>query len=474
MLDDYALMAKRLKLLDLDSGDLNRMFVAAKGFLETQARWLLVFDNAQDPQDLKPYLPHGGGGQIIITSRNPSWGNLARPLEVSRFERSESIEFLLKRTGQEDRKAADDLAEALGDLPLALEQAGAYIETTAKPLGEYLKAFQERKLKILSKGRPSDYRENEAVATTWDISFRAIQEAHPAASELLRLFSYLAPDEIPLRYLVEGSETLLDGVAYVLSDEDERDEALAELRRYSLISRSGDKVSLHRLVQTVTRDRMDKDDQKKWAEVTYKLVDDAFPCDPDDHNTWDACSALLSHAMASAGYVEDMGVAINGHLLNQAGLYLKSRAEYHGSMSAMYAFGKPLEIDEETFGPDHPYVAEAVNNMDLDLCFQGDLNGAKKYVVDNVRLVLRVQGDIRDAKKYIERALKIDEKVYGPDHPTVARDVNNLGSVLRALGELQEARKCFERALKIFREKLGEDHPSTRTVANNLNSVSQG
>ncbi len=77
------------------------------------------------------------------------------------------------------------------------------------------------------------------------------------------------------------------------------------------------------------------------------------------------------------------------------------------------------------------------------------------------------------ARHCLERALKIDEKVYGPDHPTVAIDINNLGMVLQDLGELAEARKCFERALKIFREKLGDDHPNTRIVANNLNSVSQ-
>ena len=132
---------------------------------------------------------------MIITSRNPVWGNLARSMVVSKFERSESVEFLRKRTGQEDKKAADELAEALGDLPLALEQAGAYMETTAKPLDEYLRAFQERKLKMLAKAKPSDY--PETVATTWNISFEAVQEdiLRPSdscsCSRILRPMTYL-------------------------------------------------------------------------------------------------------------------------------------------------------------------------------------------------------------------------------------------------------------------------------------------
>ena len=99
---------------------------------------------------------------------------------------------------------------------------------------------------------------------------------------------------------------------------------------------------------------------------------------------------------------------------------------------------------------------------------------ATSNLLNEVGVNLRTRGEFDEAKTALQRALKIDEKVYSPDHPNVARDVNNLRFVLQALGDLQEARKCFERALKILREKLGEDHPNTKLVANNLNSVSQG
>lgn len=469
LLDDYARMAWSLDLEGEDVRDPEFLAGKVKSFLETHSRWLLVFDNAQDVQSLRPYLPNCRGGHMIITSRNPIWGNLARTIEVSKFERSESVKFLLNRTGQGSRKAADELAEALGDLPLALEQAGAYMDANKKPLDEYLKSFQERRLEVLAKSKPSDY--PDTVATTWDISFQAVGKDYPVARELLQLFSYLAPDDIPLPYIVKDSGYLPDNVSSVLEDEDRRDEALAALMRYSLISRSGDKISMHRLVQAVTRNCMGKDDKKMWAEMAFKLMDEAFSYDPEDYRTWDACSALLPHAKASADYAEDMGAAINGHLLNQIGLYLKDRAEHLGSMSAIYALGKFPEIDEDTLGTDHPYVLMMVKNMDPDLLFKGDIDGAKEYIVNNMRLVLRVQNGLKDAKKHIERALRIDEQVYGPKHPNVARDVNNLGEVLQDLGDRSEAKKCFERALEIFLEVLGENHALTRKAANNLNSL---
>jgi tetratricopeptide (TPR) repeat protein len=444
LLDDYARLAVSLKLPGWDSGDLNLMAGAAKSFLETHPRWLLVFDNAQDPQDIKPYLPHGGGGHVIITSRNPNWGNLARSMTVSKFERSESVEFLCKRTGQEDRMAADELAEALGDLPLALEQAGAYMETMAKPLGEYLKAFQERKLVVLAKGKPSDY--PETVATTWNISLEEVQE-YPGAVEFLQLFSYLAPDDIPLTYLIKGSGHLPDSIASILKDEDRRDEALAALRRYSLIGISGDMISVHRLVQAVTRNNLALQKRKELAGSAIKLLNDLFPKDHlDNVQSWSECSVLLPHVLAAAGHGEELDVEPEaaGHLLNESGLYLLTRGEF---AEARATLERALKIDEQVYGPDHPDVARDVNNLGL---------------------VLHDQGNLEDARKCYERALKINELVYGPDHPSVARDVNNLGSVLKDLGDLQEARKCYERGLKIDEQVYGPDHPNVAMRVNNL------
>ena len=490
LLDDYALMAASLKLPGRDSGDLNKMAQAAKSFLETHSRWLLVFDNAQGPEGLKPYLPHGGEGHVIITSRNPIWGNLARPLEVLKFERSESIEFLCKRAGQQDQDAADKLADALGDLPLALEQAGAYMETTGKPLGEYLKAFQERKLKLLAKGRPSDYPHN--VATTWDISFQAIQNDCPIASELLQFFSYLAPDKIPIRYLIEGLKMLRYSEAQILRDEDGWDVVLAALRSYSLISRSGDEISVHRLVQAVTRDNLTLQEQRDLAGAAVNLLDSMFPRNYlDNVKSRMVCSDLQTHALAAAGYAEKLGVEleITGKLLNECGVYLKTHGEFSDARSA---FEGALRIYEQIFSPEHHKVAIVVNNLGSVLQELGELQQARQYYqkamvideqiygpehpevairVNNLGSVLRDLGELQEARKYLERALEIDEKFYGPGHPNVAIRVNNLGSVLRDLGDLQEARKYLERALEIDEKAYGPDHPNVATDLNGLGVV---
>ncbi|HNT72062.1 MAG TPA: hypothetical protein PKK92_03270, partial [Methanothrix sp.] len=134
---DYAGLAARLNLPEKDSQDQRITVEAVRRWLEENGGWLLVFDNAQEPENLTDYLPRTGAGHVIITSRNPNWGGTAKPLLVDVFSRQESVEFLLSRTGQTD--GAHALAEALGDLPLALEQAGAYIQETGISFATYLK-----------------------------------------------------------------------------------------------------------------------------------------------------------------------------------------------------------------------------------------------------------------------------------------------------------------------------------------------
>ncbi len=187
------------------------------------------------------------------------------------------------------------------------------------------------------------------------------------------------------------------------------DEAVAALRRYSLVEVRDDALSVHRLVQAVARGRLRKRAREAWAEAAVRMVDDAFPSgdDPSDVRTWPQCARLLPHALAAAGQAEALGVApeATGRLLNQAGVYLYGRAEF---LAARDAF---------------------------------------------------------------QRALAIDEAAFGPEHPQVAIGVNNLGLVLQDLGDLEGARACLERALRICRESLGEDHPHTVTVRNNLRSL---
>ncbi len=447
--NDYIELADRIGL-EKGSGKTEELIDAVRQWFENNTGWLLIFDNAQNPRDLTRYLPKIGSGHVIVTSRNPNWESLAKSLEVLVFERPESVKFLLRRTDQRDEKAAEALAEALGDLPLALEQAGAYVKETGISFEDYLKRFQEERNEILRYGKPDTY--PETIATTWEISVKAASKETPESLDLLNLCAYLSPDLIHRPMLVKGSEHLPDPLASTVKNDVKMDKALASLRRYSLIDFSGDGFFIHRMVQAATQDRMGEEDRKKWAEAAVRLIDDAFPKDHlDNPQSWASCSLLLPHALAAAGHSEGLGVGLEatGRLLNEVGLYLKTRGEFDEAKTALQ---RALKIDEKVYGPDHPNVAIDVNNLGS---------------------VLKDLGELQEARKCFERALKIDEKVYGPDHPIVAIDVNNLGMVLQDLGELQEARKCFERALKIDEKVYGPDHPDVAIDVNNLGSVLQ-
>ncbi|HUW67550.1 MAG TPA: TIR domain-containing protein, partial [Candidatus Nanoarchaeia archaeon] len=165
---DYASLAEELDLREKDAIDQQVIIKAVKHRLEQIPKWLLIFDNAKDLAEVRKYIPQGETGHLLITSQNPSWRGIATPLDVRVLKREESVDFLLNRTGYTDRDAAGALAEALGDLPLALEQAGAYIEVKGRTLLDYLNLFTVHKNKLLNRAGPStDY--PDTVATTWDL-----------------------------------------------------------------------------------------------------------------------------------------------------------------------------------------------------------------------------------------------------------------------------------------------------------------
>ena len=489
---DYASLAKALDLPEKEAADQLLIIKAVKQWLEQHPKWLLVFDNAKERADVRKYIPQGETGNVLITSRNANWLGTATPLDVKVLERSESIDLLLKRTGYTDREASNALADALGDLPLALEQAGAYMDATRRSLSDYLKMFTTRKNELWDRaGPPSDYR--DTVATTWNIAFDEVMQLSSPGADLLNLCAFLAPDDIPVELLNLGVQFLPESLTAVATDPLAFDDAVDPLRRYSLVEITAESISVHRLVQAVTRDRLDGDEKKKWAEAAVRIIDEAFPFDSDDVGTWTVCSRLLSHALAAAEHAEALDVASDstGRLLNQIGVYLKGRAQF---VEAKEMFERALAIDEAAYSPDHPDVAIRVNNLGRVLHDLGDLEGAKKMseralvigeatygpnhptvaiYVNNLGLVLKDLGDLEAAKKMYERALAIDEAAYGPEHPDVAIRVNNLGRVMQDLGDLEAAKKMYERALAIGEATYGPDHPQLAIYVNNLGRVLQ-
>jgi len=364
---DYAELADKLNLPKREDADQKAIIEAVRNYLSQKGDWLLVFDNAEEPASVRKYLPQVDSGHVIITSRDSrDWKSTANPLEVTKFDRKgESIKFLLERTGQNDVTAADRLADALGDLPLGLEQAGAYIRSTGESLSRYLELFQERQLEILEKFGPIGDEYPATVATTWDLSFQKASEEVPASADLLNLCAYLAPDDIPKSLLTNGAEHLPEPLASAVTDEMALNDAFAALKRYSLLTVAGDFLSVHRLVQAVARDRLSDEERKRLAEAAVRLVNKVFPYESYDVRTWAKCSVLLPQALAAAGNAEGLEVApeATSHLLNQVGVYLSGRAEFNEAKSA---YERALKIDEKALGPDHPDVAVCGHNLKIE------------------------------------------------------------------------------------------------------------
>jgi tetratricopeptide (TPR) repeat protein len=529
LLEHYAALADPLGLAQ--ASEIAATVAAVRQALTRRDRWLLVFDNANAPNEIDDLLPRGAGGRVLITSRNPSWP-FAAELGVPTLSREAAVRFLLQRTGQRDAASAAALADELGDLPLALAQAAAYIVETGSALADHLHALRTKRRALRARQRPPDGYPG-TVGTTWTMAAERLRTEEPRALDLLSLCAFLAPEAIPRRLLSEHHAALPPDLGAALADALDLDRLLAALRRYSLADVTPGTLSCHRLVQAATRDALAPDDHRRWIETAVALMRAAFPYDRDVPATWAPSGGLLAHALAAAGHAEAAArdLADARWLLNQTAHYFERRAEFDQARSgyaraqalaeaalgendpevasyinnlgsvlralgdlagARAAFDRALRIDEASFGPDHPKVASSVNNLGSVLPELGDLAGARAAFeralrideasfgaddpmvairVNNLGSVLQDLGDLAGARAAYERALRIDEASFGPDHPNVAISVNNLGSVLQDLGDLAGARAAFERALRIDEASFGPDHPNVARDVNNLGSV---
>jgi tetratricopeptide (TPR) repeat protein len=491
---DYAALASALGLPERDASEPSAIVGAVRRWLGQNGGWLLVFDNAQGLRDVSNYLPQGTTGHVIITSRNPNWRGEVSSLPVELPERKEAVDFLLKRTRSTkatDRRAASKLAKALGDLPLALEQAGAYIEETACSIADYLALFQQHSLELLGR-YPRTGNDKETVATTWRVSFEQVKRESPEAQDLLSLCAFLAPDEIPLDDIMsKGIQHLPDSLAEAIKNPIAFREVVASLRRYSLVKVSERRLlSVHRLVQAVGRTRLEPEDMKTWAGIAVTLLSEAFQFD-SKLGTWPACSSLLPHALAATEHAKALHVAYEatGRLLTAVGKYSVGRAEF---AKVKKALEQALVIDKKFHGANDPTVAEDADNLGFLLKDQGELKGAKEYFEqaldvnlkaygsshskvavsrNNLGIILKDLGDREGAKKQFERALRINLESYDPEHPEVAVNLNNLGYLLKDKGDIKRAREYFERALKINEIAYGPDHPSVATNLSNLGII---
>ncbi len=324
-----ARLAARLGVTE--GGDQPEMVQALFDLLRHRDRWLLVYDDAESPGPLADLLPTGGGGHVLVTSRWTAWGRYATALPLSTLPRAASLDFLRRRTGHTDQEALDVLADLVGDLPLALEEAAAYLEETRDDLRRYTDLLRTRGRDLLGLTAPAavEVGDHRRVATVWSISLDRIHRHAPAAEALLDLCAFLAPD-VPRDLPAQHPGVLPGELAAMVGDPLRYNDTLAAISRFSLATVGPGSIGLHRLVQMVVQARLAEADERTWVTAAVRLLREAFPDDSWETSSWQRCERLLPHLLAATGHAERLGVAgeETGWLLDRAATYLRERGQY--------------------------------------------------------------------------------------------------------------------------------------------------
>jgi tetratricopeptide (TPR) repeat protein len=445
----FAKIAELLALPEAGEQDQNAVAVAVRRWLEGNEGWLLILDNADTPALLEPYLPIDSAGHVLVTSRAQNFAVLNLDSErLAPPPAEEARDFLLKRTRRQsaraaERQAATDLATELGSLPLALEQAAAYISTREVSFADYLDSFRRRGLELVGQSGPEAGTRHDPVAVTWSLNLEQVLRESPASADLLHAAAFLAPEAIPDEFFFDGGSEISARLGEALASQDPLTvaELAVPLLRYSLVERDAEKqtLSLHRLVQEVVKNDLGDSAKVRLRRVVRALIR-SFPW-PEFKN-WLRCERLLPHLLAIVNVAEEGNEIAK---LQQAGaVYLRNRGRF---AEAEPLYERSLAILEKSLGGDHPDVATSLNNL---------------------AVLYKNQGRLAKAKPLYKRSLAIREKSLGSDHPNVASSLNNLALIYKNQGRWAKAELLFERSLAIWEKSLGRDHPNVATVLNNL------
>ncbi|MDT3440356.1 FxSxx-COOH system tetratricopeptide repeat protein [Pseudofrankia sp. BMG5.37] len=456
--------------------------------LRRRERWLLVFDNAEDPDALRPWLP-GGPGQVIVTSRNPAWGGLAAPLDVNVPPRDEAVALLARRVPDIHPEAADALAAELGDLPLALEQAAAYLETTGVSPADYLTKFRARRPEMLGRGRDLAYGGN--LDTVWSLALDRLRTQAPAAVTLLDICAHLGPEPIPLALFRRPVRHQRWTRRKPAAAPEDLDDTVGAVLLYSLARRFGDTIALHRLVAAVIRAHQPPDRHEKAAATARELLVAHRPAyyvvDPAGWPVWAELAPQV--LTAPALHPNDAGADIGSEareLLAEAGMYLYTRGDFRAAHTLTAALHQQWTT---ILGSDHPDTLTSASALTNALLLLGDYQAARTLAEDilarcrrmvgdddpatlssahSVAFALYLLGDYRAARDLDEDTLTRWRRVLGDDNPNTLLTANNLAADLCELGEHQAARTLAEDTLARYRRVLDDDHPHTLDSAINL------
>jgi hypothetical protein len=408
-------------------------------------RWLLIFDNADDPVDIKTHFP-AGPGHILVTSRNPRWANAAEPVEIDVFARQESLDHLQRRVPSLTRDEADQVAEALGDLPLAVEQAGAWLAETGTSAADYVRQLAASSSQLLSLNQPDDY--PTPVAVTWQLAFDRLRAESPAAARLLQLCAFFAPEPIPMN-LLQNEQMIKSLVGYNPQLREPRmigalNRAIA---RYALakVDRGANSVQVHRLIQSVIRASMDTNaDVIAATHEVHQVLVAARPRhgevdDPENWKDFDQIWPHLGPSRAAECEQDD-----TRKLLIERVRYLWRR----GQLEEATEFGALLA---ETWS--QRYEDDDMQNL---------------YLRCQMANVLRSQGRYSEALAEDTAIHARQREVLGDYHLHTLFTAGGIAADLRGLGDFQQALAIDQERYDRFKDNFGEDYRATLSAANNL------
>lgn len=498
---------------------------------------LLVFDNCEDPALLDRWRPRHGGSRILVTSRRSQWDEALgiQTLALEILKRSESLKLLLgfRKDLAAETPVLNEIAEELGDLPLALHLAGSFLARYRHaPFGQpaaYLNELRRGPLlnhaSLQGKGSEISPTGHERhVSRTFELGYERLNPEDPVdalALELLARAACFAPGEpIPRLLLCRTTGRCADDPGLVL----EFEEALYRVVSLGLLQTGSEgTVVMHRLVSVFSWQAGFMEGDDPLASVEEVLLEEArrfnhagYPApllalqshwifvtdgarEREDERAADLCvnlgfflvvmedfSRALPYCERAAAIRERISGWEHPDTALNMGLLLNCRRDPSG---ARVYYEKALAIlDEDT---EHPQVTRCLNNLGYLLSRQGDQSGAREYLeraliistkllgaespeaalsLDNLGTLLFGQGDYSGARQHYEQALAIREKILGPQHPETALSLNNLGSLLNSQGDCSGGRAYCERALAIFSARLGTDHPWTQITKMTLSA----
>ena len=528
-------MARIFELPEAEAVEEDVVVQAVLNHLASTEGWLLVYDNVESPELLDRFQPPKLTGHVLITSRLKSLAqHQYRLLELATFGEDEALAFLLDRTERElesnsgEYRAAGELVEVLGRLPLALEQAAAYISSLKTSFVKYLDAYRSEGVLLLdavqAKGHP------ESVTKTWAMNLQQVEQESRLAVRLLQILAYLAPDDVPEVLFRDGEGLESDLADELASSPLALDRLLEPLQRFSLIERdrATGSVSTHRLVQEMTRLTMPDDLQQMALQAALAQVDKSFP-DPEVLETWTECGGLLAHVQCLQKFTkENLQDSLKGaRLFNQTAIYCWRRGLYaeaeilflralsirkkiqkagsqdiahtQNCLAVLYSDQGLYEASEDLYvksirsleavsGRRSVMVASALSNLGLlyiDLgrfeeseaallrslsIFFEDMDGrpSANYALtaNNLAYLYLSQGRFREAEVLAVRALDFRRTLLGDTHPDVAQSLHNIANLYVAQGRLEEAEPLLSKVLNFFEMNFDENHPSIAHVLN--------